>query len=35
MTKCHSGFCFDNVFYFTLFGQINLATKGMLFAEIQ
>jgi hypothetical protein len=35
MTKCHSGFCFDDGFYFTLFGKINLATQFMLFAEIQ
>ena len=35
MTKCHSEFCFENVFYFILFGQINRATKRMLFEEIQ
>jgi hypothetical protein len=35
MTKCHSGFCFDDAFYFTLLGKRNLATQLMIFVEIQ
>ena len=35
MTKCHSGFCFDDAFYFTLFRKRNLASQLVIFVEIQ